>query len=165
MRLVGLARQQPMIRLCNRLRRIKQRGHRNAQTRCQLVQHYRRGAAFATFDQGNHRTTDTTAARQRVQRKPASCAQLADAIGDTPGQIRSFILHIGNNIQYTGKIKYFLSEDISGLITLCRQPVHSAVGLTTETTNPSGLRYFCAAALIWSSVTASNFASSNSECW
>lgn len=35
-------------------------------------------------------------------------------------------------------------------------------GFTTETTNASGLRYFCATALTCSSVTASNFASSSS---
>ena len=38
-------------------------------------------------------------------------------------------------------------------------------GFTTATTSASGLRYFCATALICSSVTASNFASSNSARW
>jgi hypothetical protein len=38
-------------------------------------------------------------------------------------------------------------------------------GLTTETTKASGFRYFWAAALIWSRVTASYLASSPSECW
>ena len=38
-------------------------------------------------------------------------------------------------------------------------------GFTTETTNASGFRYFWAAALICSSVTASNFASSSSVRW